>query len=182
VPDFTAKARGLGPFTGRQLTIIFCVVVVMVMLPAGAFAIAGTNSFITDHSTGKQAQVTAAGQLKAAVAAPRDLRIPGPNGATGACTTIGTVVGGTQAFIVLDLNISYKGMTPGDSELLIYADKTCGDDFAEVQVPTASGTLSLPLGAGVKINAGQALTAKAFGSNPTGWVIAAPGYLAPSSS
>ena len=56
--------RGWGPFTGRQLTTIICVVAVMVMLPVSAFAVvSGSNAFITDHTTGAQAKVNAAGQV-----------------------------------------------------------------------------------------------------------------------
>ncbi len=56
--------RGWGPFSGAQLTIIIVAIAVMVLLPVGAFAVvSGTNSFVTDPGTGKQAKVTANGEV-----------------------------------------------------------------------------------------------------------------------
>ena len=58
------RSRGFGPFSGGQLTLIIVTVVVMVGLPVGAFAVVkGSNSFITDATSGKHAKVSASGQL-----------------------------------------------------------------------------------------------------------------------
>jgi hypothetical protein len=60
--------RGWGPFSGAQLTIVICVVAVTILLPVSAFAVvSGSNSFVTDATTGKQAQVDAKNNLKTAV-------------------------------------------------------------------------------------------------------------------
>ena len=61
--------RGWGPFSGAQLTVIIVAIAVMVMLPVGAFAVSGTNSFITDAVSGKQASVNTSGALSVAPAA-----------------------------------------------------------------------------------------------------------------
>src|SRR5260221_13076089 len=59
--------RGWGPFTGAQLTIIVTAVVVMVMLPVGAFAVVtGSNVFVTDATSGKHATVNSLGQVAVA--------------------------------------------------------------------------------------------------------------------
>ena len=49
-----------GPFTGRQLTTIICVVFVTVMFPVGAWAVAGSNVFVTDAVSGAREAAAAA--------------------------------------------------------------------------------------------------------------------------
>jgi hypothetical protein len=172
--------RGLGPFTGRQLTAIICVIAVMVMLPVGAFAVSGTNSFVTDKGTGKQAKVTGAGQLVSTEASLKDLRTSAPTAAAGTCKKIVTPVGG--GFVARSLTVSWSGMTPGSSFLDVWQNTACNSPIAFIQVPTASGTMSISLGAGVPIKAGQSLSATGFGPNPTGWVLNAPGYVVAASA
>ena len=59
--------RGLGPFTGGQLTAIVIACVVAIGFPAGAFAaIASSNVFITDRATGAHASVSRLGNLQTA--------------------------------------------------------------------------------------------------------------------
>ena len=61
------KRRGLGPFTGGQLTAIIIAGVVAIGFPVGAFAaVSGSNAFITDHTSGVHASVTSQGSLQAA--------------------------------------------------------------------------------------------------------------------
>jgi len=61
----SGAARGWGPFTGRQLMVVAVAVVVMVMFPVGAFAVAsGSNTFITDRVTGTHASVGPNGNLQ----------------------------------------------------------------------------------------------------------------------
>ena len=72
--------RGWGPFSGAQLTVIVTAVVVMVMLPVGAFAVvSGSNAFVTDATSGKHAAVNTLGQLTVA------------DGATTVATNFGTM-------------------------------------------------------------------------------------------
>jgi hypothetical protein len=64
------ESRHLGPFSGLQLTIIICVVVVCVLFPVGAWAaVTGSNVFITDPGTGKHAGLDKGGALRT-VASP----------------------------------------------------------------------------------------------------------------
>jgi len=53
-----SAVRTWGPFTGRQLTTIICVVAVMILFPVGASAVTGNNVFLTDASSGNSANVT----------------------------------------------------------------------------------------------------------------------------
>ena len=58
------RRRGLGPFSGGQLTVIIVTIAVMIMLPVGAWAVVtGSNVFVTDAVSGKQATVNNSGQL-----------------------------------------------------------------------------------------------------------------------
>jgi len=60
------QARTWGPFTGRQLTTIVCVVVVTVLFPITSWA-AGSTLFIGDPHNSNHAAVDAAGNLKAKI-------------------------------------------------------------------------------------------------------------------
>ena len=57
------RSRGFGPFSGAQLTVIICLVVAAVAVPVGAWAVAGSNVFVTDATTGIHAKVDSAGQM-----------------------------------------------------------------------------------------------------------------------
>jgi hypothetical protein len=57
-------AAALGPFTGRQLTTIICIVAGFALFTVGAWAVSGSNAFITDATTGKHAAVDAAGAVR----------------------------------------------------------------------------------------------------------------------
>jgi hypothetical protein len=62
--------RGWGPFSGGQLTVIIVAIAVMILLPVGAFAaVAGSNVFVTDATSGKTQVVNAAGQAEVEVQA-----------------------------------------------------------------------------------------------------------------
>jgi hypothetical protein len=58
------RRRGLGPFTGRQLTTIICVLTVAIVAPIGAWAVTGSNVFVTDPISGAQAKVDSAGAVQ----------------------------------------------------------------------------------------------------------------------
>jgi hypothetical protein len=53
-----AAPKTWGPFTGRQLATIICVLVVALTFPFGAWAVSGSNAFITDAVSGNHASVS----------------------------------------------------------------------------------------------------------------------------
>ena len=57
------SGRSWGPFSGGQLTMMVCVIVVAIAFPVGAWAVSGTSVFVTDNVSGKTATVNASGQL-----------------------------------------------------------------------------------------------------------------------
>ena len=55
--------RGLGPFTSGHLTIIVVTVLVVVAFPFAAFAVTGSNVFVTDATSGTRAKVDSTGHV-----------------------------------------------------------------------------------------------------------------------
>src|SRR6476661_2988277 len=61
------KGRGLGRFTGSQLTTIIVALVVVIGFPFAASAVTGQNVFLTDTTSGKTAKVDAGGHVLSTV-------------------------------------------------------------------------------------------------------------------
>jgi hypothetical protein len=55
--------KTLGPFNGRQLTTIICVIAAVMLVPVGAWAVTFTNVSITDPGGVNRAKVDATGKL-----------------------------------------------------------------------------------------------------------------------
>ena len=67
--------RGWGPFTGRQLTTIICVGLVTILFPVGAWAVTGSDVFITARPPAAHAAVNSSGALSVTGLGERQ---PGP--------------------------------------------------------------------------------------------------------
>ena len=89
-------ARGLGPFSGGQLTIIIVTVVVAVAFPMAAGAV-GTAMNLVDATSGAQARVDAGHNLHAAVADPAGVNIAKVDAKSNLNTAIHDAVSGTAA-------------------------------------------------------------------------------------
>jgi hypothetical protein len=164
-----AAAKTWGPFTGRQLTTIICVAIVTVLLPVGAWAVTGTTSFITDHTTGKTATVNASGQLVT------NAVITGPVAAPDASpkniyNSVGVGTGGTYAPVA----------TPPAGQALIITSITDawytvnalgGNDYLEFAVSKANATCATT-GSHIFTDAAGALGTKVF-NLPSGLVVPA---------
>ncbi len=61
------NANRLGPFTGRQLTTIIVTLIVVALFPIGAWAVTGSNIFVTDATSGAHAKVDGNGNLQTKV-------------------------------------------------------------------------------------------------------------------
>src|SRR5205807_3355084 len=55
--------RGLGPFTSTQLTTVIVTLAIVIGFPFAAFAVTGSNVFVTDATTGTHAKVDSSGQV-----------------------------------------------------------------------------------------------------------------------
>src|SRR5207244_2475352 len=70
-PRRRREGRGLGPFSSGHLTIIIVTVVIVVAFPFAAYAVTGSNVFVTDAVSGKQATVFGSSlALKTAIGDP----------------------------------------------------------------------------------------------------------------
>lgn len=66
----TRPQRGLGPFTGGQLTVLVLAITAAIAFPIGASAVTGTTAFVTDHASGATAKVDASGHLSVSSTPP----------------------------------------------------------------------------------------------------------------
>src|SRR2546421_5985085 len=62
-PKRRREGRGFGPFTSGHLTIIVVTLVIVVAFPFAAFAVTGSNVFITDATSGAHAKVDSGGHV-----------------------------------------------------------------------------------------------------------------------
>jgi len=62
-----SDGRGLGPFTSTQLTTIIVTLLILVAFPFAAFAVTGSNVFVTDATSGARAKVDSLGNLQTKV-------------------------------------------------------------------------------------------------------------------
>src|SRR5437016_10163540 len=62
--------RGLVPFRSGHLTIIVVTLVIVVAFPFAAFAVTGSNVFVTDATSGTHAKVDAKNNLQTAIHDP----------------------------------------------------------------------------------------------------------------
>jgi hypothetical protein len=69
-PKRRREGRGLGPFSGGQLTIIIVTLAVVMGFPFAAFAVTGSNVFVTDATSGTHAKVDAKNNLQTAIHDP----------------------------------------------------------------------------------------------------------------
>jgi hypothetical protein len=67
--------RGLGPFTGGQLTVIIVTFAVLLLFPIGAWALTFSNVAITDPGGVNQAKVDAGKNLHTAIADPAGVNV-----------------------------------------------------------------------------------------------------------
>jgi hypothetical protein len=109
--DARPVPKTVGPFTGRQLTTIICVIATLVLFPFGAWAaVAGSNAFITDPSTGNRA-VVANGALTVNVAPTHNFiasHEAEPAAGHGAALFTAT---GTHADVVTEVQVAWEAMT-----------------------------------------------------------------------
>jgi len=186
--------RGWGPFSAGQLTTIVCVGMVTILFPVGAWAVTGSNLFVTDATSGVHAVVSPAGALNVAPAPPSKLFHSPELRANGvdSCTKVVDSSlpyplggGGTMAEVITGIEVTVTG-TPGmfwqmhraanctDSGVRsFWVDSTPGGmpNYQGVQIEFPSG-LAIPKGQGLYV-----LT-----SGDADVFVMASGYLVPGAS
>ena len=197
------EGRGLGPFSGGQLTIIVVAVVVMVGLPVGAFAVATTKVAVADLATGKTAAVTSTRQLQvhpngvqtvsgsvtATEASPKRAFNSEAVASSSAFSPMAAPPTG-YALVVNTITIdTYFLNAPGIGRDFFFrvsaADASCastaGPQVADVN-PGGIGEISIPVQGAIVIPAGRALCAGNGDNVNVGAEIYTYGYLVPAAS
>jgi hypothetical protein len=114
--------KTLGPFTGRQLTTIICVLAVTIMFPFGAWAVSGSNAFITDARTGSHATV-ANGALTMNVAPTHNFVASSFTDGVDNNFVALLSPSSTHADVITQVDVVWKGMTPGTDYMIVALGK-----------------------------------------------------------
>jgi hypothetical protein len=181
------RGRGWGPFSGRQLTTIIVTVVVMAMLPVGAYAVAsGTNSFITDPSSNAHARVNGSGQLNVSAAGAKTFFQKNTFGVLATPTAIATPPAG-RALVITSIAIdTWDAAVTGTSEYLALqmstTNSTCSllslsPDWTYGLNPGGVGSTVVPFNPGVVVPAGRSLCATNNDDVNLGFDVYVYGYL-----
>jgi len=206
VPTNKARrvGRGLGPFSGGQLTIIVVTFAALLLFPVGAWASGGSLVTITDPTSANNAQVTPAvnanfgGQLRVnpsniyglvntyaaggtqnsvgPVPADAFNAIGEPNG--DQCGVIATPPAG-KALVITEIDAFVEvGVT---ENVAIYRNGTCAGDPTLITKFVQDGSYAWQLPSGLPIANGNSLSA--LQGNPSGGVtVHVNGYLVPTAS
>jgi hypothetical protein len=119
------RRRGLGPFSGGQLTAIIVTIAVMIMLPVGAWAVVtGSNVFVTDAVSGKQASVNTSGQLLTAENATSVVIASGSSSVSPNGNALLFVNGNVSAYDDLRIYVNETGAPP--NHVVIHALSKAG--------------------------------------------------------
>ena len=180
--------RGLGPFTGRQLATIIVAVVVMVMLPVGAWAVSGSNVFITDAVSGTHASVNPSGALTVAQASPKNFYVhesfPGSS-----WVKLATPPAGKALVITSVLFDTWADATPGlGSNIPLMMSKTNNSCATRTNAqvadlnPAGIGGTVVPLQPGLVVPANRSLCVTNGNSSNLSVEVYAYGFLIPASS
>jgi hypothetical protein len=91
------RGRGLGPFSGGQLTIIIVTFAVLLLFPIGAWALSFSNVAITDPGGVNQAKVDSGKNLHTAIAGAAGLNVAAVDAKSNLNTAIHDMGTGTAA-------------------------------------------------------------------------------------
>jgi hypothetical protein len=166
-----------GPFTGRQLTTIICVTIVMILLPVAAWSATASHVIV---DTPVAANVAQRSQF-ISTGTQKDL----PNGSTSVNGRLILPPTG-KGLVVTMLHISYFNAVANSSAVqLFYANPAdCGGAqgaTVEWALPSGSGSIDAPMNPGFVVPPGKALCARAgvnasVGAKAYGYVVV-PGQV-----
>jgi hypothetical protein len=120
----TRSGRGLGPFTGGQLTIIAVTAILAVALPAGAYAaVSGSNAFVTDRVTGVHAGVSPTTGLATSTSPAIGGLVATVSATPGKYCNVFTPPAG-KAFVITGITIDPGGASVGNDTTIFIARDT----------------------------------------------------------
>jgi hypothetical protein len=187
-------SRHFGPFSGAQLTIIIVVITFVVGFPFAAFAVTGSNTFVTDASTGARAKVDGSGQLGVAdrpntttAYAKGHVNLNSCPG--GQCPTLAKV-SSAHALVITSIHLMVASVgNPGFTDDLAIERSSNGscmvssleENTIQFVAPGGIGEIDLPYPSGLTIPAGRALCVYIYAGGSLGVNAGAYGYaVAPS--
>ena len=181
--------RGVGPFSGGQITMMVCVIVAAIAFPAGAWAVSGSNVFVADATSGVRAAVSSSGavsvsgSVNANNATPKNLFQQVGYPAVDVPSPVAVPPAG-KALIVTSVSVDTYLVGPGGHvDMQVSSrDATCATAVSRVAWVdvTAIGVQSIPIPSGLVIPANRALCAN--GVAGVGTVTMVFGYLVAASS
>ena len=188
--------RTWGPFSGTQLTIILVALIVMTLFPVGAWAVSGSNVFVTDSQSGAHATVNAAGALTVNEASPKtfyanaaseagdglDVYTPLATPATGHALVITSVVVNVGKITTPDQSVHVDlAISKGGATCQQVSKLNTFYPLASV-TPSNRGATVIPFQPGIPIPAGRSLcTSEGDPANLVATVYAY-GYTVPASA
>jgi hypothetical protein len=192
-----SATRGWGPFSGGQLTVIIVAVVVTVLFPVGAWALSGSNLFVTDPGSGARATVNAAGALTVNEASPKTFYanavLPSQIG-IGNYTPLATPTPG-HALVITSVVIDILKVVTPDQTVHVDIAISKGDASCQQVVlyhngfypllllsPSNRGATAFPFQPGIPIPAGRALCVDQGDTNNLLSEDSVSGYTVPASA
>jgi hypothetical protein len=192
--------RRLGPFSGKQLTTIICVGLITILFPVGAWAVTGSNVFVTDPTSGARTKVNTAGQLatSATVSGSVTATSNGPNVEYNitnntrqvdpkSCDNITPAVPAGEALVATSITIGVNAGTSGPVDTWLEAGTpaspcgvTGGKFIAYAIQNSAIGTMEFDLPSGVAFKAGHTVSVGIHGASGNANAdVTVHGYLVP---
>jgi hypothetical protein len=193
----TRRQRGLGPFSGAQLTLIIVTLAIVLGFPFAVGAVTGSNVFVTDATSGAHAKVDTIGNVQTkvnggtlAISGGTLAAQPGPAAATysnitgvgGGCGIVAVPPTG-KAIIVTSILIDVESNAPTQAQIA-RATGSCPSFLTFVRKAVIT---NLPLGAfiapfpsGIAIPNGQELIV-GLSNGASGANVSVNGYLVPAS-
>jgi hypothetical protein len=181
----------LGPFTGGQLTVIILGITLAIAFPIGAWAVTGSNVFVTDATSGKTAKVDATGHVLSkvsgavvAVTRPADYsqwkRYSISVNSSG-CAVLATPTNGNAVVIVsLSVDYWYNPSAETTDYGMLSTGTSCIGGFDFISAPPGGiGHVSIPYEPGLISTTGFSITRVAGDAYFT---VTATGYEIPTSS
>ena len=181
------RAGRLGPFSGAQLTAIIITFAVLLLFPVGAWAVTGSNVFLTDAGSGQHATVGGAGQLMATRAGAKSfvsgqtivdggasdvVLLQPPSGkaliVTSVAGDIYQPVGTPGISFEYEFHVSHNGVNCAPPKTFVFQEH-----------PTELGSTFVPFDPGIVVPAGRALCADVGNVHV---ILSAHGYLIPAAA
>jgi len=163
------SSRGWGPFSGAQLTIIVVTFAVLLLFPIGAWAVSGSNVFVTDATSGQHAIVNGDGSLTVAQASPKNFFTRSTGADSGTFKRIVAAPSGHALVVTsIDIDIFVASLTGIGHNVEIAVSKTNNTCSATASDPASHfpaldfnpGTIGLtvvPFQPGLVVPANRAL-------------------------